>query len=174
MTSGRPPPTPVGSPVVICGGLLWGSPWLPTLRREVMGMPTRKRCHPCTSTSSRTYQNTGIVSCWTGRGTNRRIGGRFAVRRGAVEGSCRRRRRHAMGRGTKLPNMKSISFVNSSRAKGMCRSNASIFRMDVGHASTGAPTRSSTASTKSIVCKGGVRNHFNISEWQFLQLQISP
>ena len=66
VTSIRPLPTPSGSPLVICGGLSWGSPWLPILRRvAVLGIPTRKRCHPCTSTSSRTRYNR--VSCRVGR-----------------------------------------------------------------------------------------------------------
>ena len=64
------------------------------------------------------------------------------------------KKRHAIGRGTQLPNMKAITLVNRCRAKGMCGSNAkSTSRMDVGHDPTGAPTCSSTASTKSIVCK---------------------
>ena len=64
------------------------------------------------------------------------------------------KKKNAMGRGTQLANMKSITLVNRCRAKGMCGSNAkSIVRIDVGHASTGAPTHSSTATTNSIVCK---------------------
>ena len=80
VTSILPLPTPSGSPLVICGGLSWESSWLSILRRvAVLGIPTRKRCHPCTSTSSRTRYNTGIVSCWTEGGTNRFIGWRIAV-----------------------------------------------------------------------------------------------
>ena len=49
------------------------------------------------------------------------------------------KKRHAMERGTLLPNMKAINLVNLSLAKGMFKSKArSIFRISAGHASTGA------------------------------------
>ena len=48
------------------------------------------------------------------------------------------KKRHAMERGTLLPNMKAINLVKLSLAKGMFKSKArSIFRISAGHASTG-------------------------------------
>ena len=41
------------------------------------------------------------------------------------------KKRHAMGRGTRLPNMKAISFVNSSREKGMCGKKACVGKRHV-------------------------------------------